>query len=308
MSGEYLMKIIQPFLDGILTLEIKVDEFLEDFTSAYQNIKLAQTKIFGKILLLDNEIQLAELDEFIYHEMFCFPPLFSHPNPQSVLIIGGGDLLLAKQVLKYPNIKSVDLIEIDSDVIRICKKHFKHLVKDVVKNPKLNLVIADGYKFVENSKKTYDVIFIDLTEDKEICDSIYTEEFFEMIKIKSLKEGGILAAQSGYGECFYYSEKLEKLNLVSSFYNDKVEFQFYLTFKDLFQHVHQYSQHVPTFFGTWSFSLGSDAINFEEVTTNTIQNRYNSLKGERTLYYSPEYHQHIYIKPKLIRELYNRMQ
>jgi len=117
-------------------LRIEFEKVLEDFYSEYNHIEIIKTRSFGKILFLDNEIQLSELDEFIYHEMFCFPALFSHPNPKRVLIIGGGDLLLAKQVLKYSEVKFLDLVELDSYVIKFCLKHFKSLLRNIYNHPK----------------------------------------------------------------------------------------------------------------------------------------------------------------------------
>ena len=120
------MKFVEHMVPNSISFETEIEEVLEDFNSPYQRIRILQSKDLGKLLVLDDEIQFAELDEFVYHEMFCFPSLLSHNNPQSVLIIGGGDLLLAKQVLKFPNIKRIEVVDLDADVVDICKKNFNN--------------------------------------------------------------------------------------------------------------------------------------------------------------------------------------
>ena len=300
------MKFVEHMVPNSISFEIEIEEILEDFNSPYQRMRILQSKDLGKLLVLDDEIQFAELDEFVYHEMFCFPSLLSHNNPQSVLIIGGGDLLLAKQVLKFPNIKRIEVVDLDSKVVDICKKRFNNLLTGVIDNPKLNVIIQDGFEFVSNTKRKYDVIYIDLTMVKDICEPLHTDKFYENVK-KILNTNGLIAAQSDYGGYFYYSWQSNTLRPINSLLNMKNSIIFLRLFKTQFKFVHQYSQHVPSFFGDWSFTIGSDYLNFKDVKLEDIKSRFNLLEGEDPLIYSPQYHQAIKFHPRILQRLYSKL-
>ena len=286
-----------------VNVKIEVDKILEDFYSEFNHIEIIKTRSFGKILILDNEIQFAELDEFMYHEMFCFPSLFNHPHPKRILIIGGGDLLLAKQILKYPSVEKIDLIELDSYVIKFCKKHFKHLLRITPKHPKLQVKIQDGYEYIKNTTETYDIIYIDLPDKKKNCEFAHEDNFYEDIK-KILNTSGILSAQTGNGSCFYYSQRTKKIRKNLSIENPKSCIEYFKMFTRHFKNTLQYHQYIPSFFGSWSFTLGSDEVNFNNVDYEQIRNNYHKIDNN-TLYYSPEYHKSIVYQPKIIGALFS---
>lgn len=286
-------------------VKIREEKILEDFYSEFNHIEIIKTKSFGKILILDDEIQFAELDEFMYHEMFCFPSLFSHPNPKRVLIIGGGDLLLAKQILKCPFIDAVDLIELDSYVTKFCNKRFKHLLGETFKNPKLHIKFQDGYQFIKETTNAYDIIYIDLPDKKKNCEFAHEDKFYEDIK-RILNHFGILAAQTGNGSCFYYSKKTKRIRKNLSIKNPKSCVEYFKIFTRNFTNPFQYSQYIPSFFGSWSFTLGSDGIDFKEVNQEHIRSKYSTL-DRKSVYYSPEYHKSIKYQPKIIEDLLSRV-
>ncbi|MHA2008302.1 MAG: spermine/spermidine synthase domain-containing protein [Promethearchaeota archaeon] len=282
-------------------VRIEAEKILEDFYSEYSHIEIIKTKSFGKMLFLDNEIQLSELDEFIYHEMFCFPALLSHPNPKRVLIIGGGDLLLAKQVLKFPEVEIIDLVELDSYVIKFCRKHFKSLLQKTYNHPKLNIKILDGYKFMQETSNLYDLIFIDLPDKKKNCEFVYKNEFYKDVE-NILNPLGILSAQTGNGSCFYYSKRSRKIRKILSVENAKSSIEYFKLISRNFKNSLQYRQYIPSFFGPWSFTLGSKNIDFKSVNYEQVRNNYDKIKNN-TLYYSPEYHQSLIYQPKIITKL-----
>ncbi|MFW9820156.1 MAG: hypothetical protein ACFFE5_11155 [Candidatus Thorarchaeota archaeon] len=282
-------------------VKIIIEKILEDFYSEFNHIEIIKTRSFGKMLFLDNEIQLAELDEFIYHELFCFPALFTHPNPKRILIIGGGDFFLAKQILKFPVIEQIDLIELDSYVIKFCLKHFKHLLGTIHKHPKINIKIQDGYQFIKQTANLYDMIFIDLPDDKKNCKFASEENFYADIK-RILKPNGILSAQTGNGDSFYYSERTKKIRKILSDMNPKSFIEYYKLFNRTFKYSFQYRQFIPSYFGQWSFTLGSDSINFRSVNKTQIRGHYDKINNN-TLYYSPEYHQSLFYQPKIIENI-----
>ena len=277
---------------------IDIDEELENVYSDFQKIRILRNESFGKILFLDHELQFSELDEFVYHEMFSFPALFSHKDPKRVLIIGGGDLLLAKQILKYPAIQTVDLVELDGKVVEICKKHFVS-INETSKNPKLNIFIEDGRTFVENCQQKYDLIFLDLPDDKKNCEPIFSEKFYNDVS-ENLENDGIIAIQMGVGGSFCHNEgKMRKIN---NFQMSNPSFKYISMLKKYFKYMHYYTQYVPSFFASWSFLLGSRTVDFKNYNQEFSEQKYQTLTRP-TEYYTPQLHLSLLNQPKIIEEL-----
>jgi len=132
--------------------------------SKYQLIEIHQTKFYGKMLVLDEVIQLTERDADSYNEMMAHVPMFQHANPKRVLVIGGGDGYVLKEVLKHPSVESVDHVDLDGDVIKMCEMHFPQW-GDAWKDPRAHLHICDGAKYVrDTSDNVYDVIIQDSSD------------------------------------------------------------------------------------------------------------------------------------------------
>ena len=283
----------------IIPHEIVVKKTLVDFFSEYNHIKIVRTAKRGKILLIDDEVQFAEYDEYIYHEMFCFPALFSHTNPKRILIIGGGDLLLARQLLKHPRIENIDLIELDTFVTKFCVKYFKALVGKVMKDPRINIKNQDGYKFIMDKKEPYDIIYIDLPDKKRNCEFVFEKSFYQGLK-RNLTLKGIACAQTGTSDKIYFSLHSRKLREKYKKENSNYFLNYFHLFKNTFKYALQYHEHIPTFFGRWSFTLGSDVTNFKNVNREFLNQNFRLIK-ENTLYYTPEYHESIFYQPKILQ-------
>ena len=169
----------------------KNSDKLYSTTSKYQKIEVFKNKFFGNILSIDDDIQLTEHDEENYHEMLAHVPLNYLPHAKNVLIIGGGDGGTAREVAKHKNLKEIIVVDIDKQVIEVCKEYFPKLAEGF-KSSKVKLEIDDGAKWVNkhlNDKKNYfDVILIDST-DYNTAKTLFTEEFYENIKSLLKKEG-----------------------------------------------------------------------------------------------------------------------
>ena len=178
--------------------------------SKFQKIELIKNKFFGKILNLDKDFQLSEKDEFFYHEPFCHSSMCLHKNPQNVLIIGGGDGCLVREILKYKTVEKVDLVEIDKTIINISKKYFNKLNKGSLNNKKVNIHIEEGSKYIDNLNEKYDVIFIDVTDPQGNNSNVllYKDTFFKKIK-KLLSKKGILNTYSG--SPFFYPKSCKRI-------------------------------------------------------------------------------------------------
>jgi len=171
----------------------KNDSLLYEVNSKYQNIKVFKNELFGKILVIDDDLQLTDLDEHNYHEMIAHVPINFIPNTENVLIIGGGDGGTAREVLRHKNIKKVDQIEIDIEVVKTCKKYFPGLSISY-DDSRMNLIIENGSTWVDNNlilkKKYYDVIIVDST-DYSTAVSLFTHEFYNKLS-KMLTKNGIM--------------------------------------------------------------------------------------------------------------------
>src|SRR5690606_14533578 len=131
--------------------------------SPFQKVEVFESSHHGRVLMNDGCFMLSERDEFIYHEMMAHVPLHVHPNPRSVLIIGGGDGGTAREVLRHPSVEKCTLVEIDEVVVEACRKFIPKTGK-IFDHPKMELHIDDGVKFVQQTDQKFDVIMIDSTD------------------------------------------------------------------------------------------------------------------------------------------------
>jgi len=155
---------LEPSIGFYQAIELVENSLLFAKQSKYQSIQVHQTKFFGKMLVLDGVIQLTERDADSYNEMMAHVPMFQHPNPKRVLVIGGGDGYVLKEVLKHPSVEHVDHVDLDGDVIQTCEKYFPQW-GDAWKDPRANLHICDGAKFVRDTPDNYyDVIIQDSSD------------------------------------------------------------------------------------------------------------------------------------------------
>lgn len=248
--------------------------------SAYQKVQVADTPLFGKMLLNDDVIMVAERDEFVYHEMISHVPLFTHPRPKKILIIGGGDGGAAREVLKHfpPNQKDCcDMAEIDSMVVSACKKHIPQTGK-ALSDPRLNLYIEDGIQFIKNTSQKYDVIIIDSTDPVGPAVPLFGREFYSSV-LQALTDDGIVAAQAE--SPYFFMESQKKL------------FQIY---KSLFPISLFYFYGNMTYpGGLWSFILGSkkhhplQCLSSDRVQASNIDFQYYNASIHKAAFSMPSF-------------------
>jgi spermidine synthase len=180
------------------SLKWKIKRQLFSGQSRFQHVQVLETEQFGPSLVLDGIMQTTSGDEFIYHEMLGYVPLMAHPEPHSVLIIGGGDGGLARDVLKCPQVKQVTLVEIDPMVIEAARQYLPtHTV--ALDDPRLTLVEEDGNLFLDRAAPgTYDVILVDSTDPEGTGPGLvlYTPEFHQKL-YRALKSDGLYVQQTG---------------------------------------------------------------------------------------------------------------
>ncbi|MBI3413181.1 MAG: polyamine aminopropyltransferase [Candidatus Aenigmarchaeota archaeon] len=249
---------------------MKVDRVLFEGRSKYQSVKVINNKIFGNVLLLDGFFQVSELDEHLYHEPLVQPAMFSHPNPKNVLIVGGGDGGALEEVLKHGTVERVVMVELDSEVVEISKKHLKSVCKDAFSDRRIKLVIDDGRKFVENTKEKFDVIIVDLTDPFGPSKMLYTKEFYTAVS-NALTKDGILALHS---ESPLLAPKAFKVIIK--------------TLKSVFKHVNVHLGFVNTYATVWSFANASNSIDVRKLSPDNMKQKCRERGVKDLKYYAPE--------------------
>ncbi len=242
------------------SLAIKVKKRLAVVQSPFQKIEVLESEAYGTVMLIDGAVQLTDADEFAYHEMLAHVPINVKKTVGNVLIIGGGDGSVAREVLKYPSVRSVDLCDIDRKVTELSKKYFPK-VACAFKDRRLHVFHEDGFAFLDSRKNEYDIIIIDSTDPVGSAENLFRKEFFRKVS-NSLKGDGIMVSQ-----------------LESMFYNPDIISKTLGRIRSVFKRAWYYYTVIPTYpSGTIGFSFASKK--FDPVTD------YNPKKMNGTTRYT----------------------
>ncbi|KAH9850886.1 saccharopine dehydrogenase [Lenzites betulinus] len=179
-------------------MTLKVNRILHVEKSLYQDVLVFESDTYGNVLVLDGVIQCTERDEFSYQEMIAHLPLASHPNPKKVLVIGGGDGGVVREVLKHDTVEEVVLCDIDEAVIRVSKQFLPHM-SSLLNDPRVTVYVGDGFKFLADNTSTYDVIVTDSSDPVGPAASLFQKPYFELLR-DALTPGGHISTQ---GECLW---------------------------------------------------------------------------------------------------------
>lgn len=252
---------------------------------AHHHLILFENPIFGRVLMLDHITQVTLLDEFIYHEMMTHTPILFHKNPENILIIGGGDGGIAREVLKHKNIKHVDMVEIDHNVVDFSVQYLPEISDGCFDDPRLKLHIADGAQFVKNTDSQYDVIIVDSTDPQGPGEVLFTHEFYTDCH-NILTPEGILVTQNGVP--FMQGDELTQ----------SVSF-----FRDIFKVGTCYRATIPTYaFGEMAMGFASHLNYPETVSLDILRSRFHDAKIS-TRYYTPDIHLASFALPAYIQKL-----
>lgn len=173
---------------------LEVEKEIAHEQSKYQDILVFKAKRTGLTMAIDGAIQTTEMDEFAYQEMMAHVVLYSHPNPQRVLIIGGGDLGVAREVLKHKCVELVDLCDIDEKVTELSMKYLPHLTETASKDPRLHVMFQDGAAYMDTKTGYYDIIITDSSDPIGPAESLFNKAYYEKV-FKALRPGGIICSQ-----------------------------------------------------------------------------------------------------------------
>ncbi|MBI2847246.1 MAG: polyamine aminopropyltransferase [Chloroflexi bacterium] len=259
-----------------ITYVYRVKNVLYKGKSGCQEIVVFENDHFGRVLALDGVVQLTERDEFFYHEMLAQVALHVHPSPASVLIVGGGDGGTLREVLKHREVKSVTVVELDGQVIEVCK-NFLPSLSSGFQDSRVKVLEGEGARFLAETSEKFDIILVDCTDPVGPAQGLFTDAFFQSVE-KALGRDGIFVVQT------------ESLHFHRPFVADVQR-----RLVRVFPIVELYTASLATYAGNWwSFSIASKKCNPSEPQRKC---------RVPTRLYSEEVHRHAFLPPGLRSKL-----
>ncbi len=250
---------------------LTVDSVLHRGQTSFQDVLIFENRLFGKVLALDGVIQLTERDNHIYHEMIAHVPLMAHGTPERVLVIGGGDGGTLREVLRHPVAEAV-LVEIDREIIELSQRFLPEVSDGAFSEPRSNVVVGDGSRYVAETTLSFDVIIVDSTDPAGPGETLFSETFYRRCR-DLLRPGGILVLQSGTP--FYQPHRLDDIRrrLLASF-----------------AETTPFLAPVPTYAGGMlALVAACTSCRTLQPPMTLLRSRFRRLQG-RTRYYTPEVH------------------
>jgi len=266
-----------------VNFSIRVNKQLYSGISEFQRIDIFESIEYGRFLTLDGFMMMTERDEFIYHEMIVHVPMSVHPNVQKVLVIGGGDGGVVRELLKYETIKSIQLVEIDEQVVEVCKE-FLPVTAQSLNNERVSVFYQDGLKYVRKWEDEFDLIIVDSTDPFGPGEGLFTKEFYGNC-YKALKEDGIMVNQ--HESPFYKDDanamKRAHKRIVESFPISRI-----------------YQAHIPSYpSGHWLFGFSSKIYH---PIKDIRKKEWNDL-NLKTKYYNIKLHKGSFALPNYVEEM-----
>jgi spermidine synthase len=258
----------------------EVQKVLYRGKSRFQEIMVFENPYFGRVLVLDGVVQLTERDEFFYHEMLTHVAMHSHPGPETVVVVGGGDGGTVREVLKHKSVRKLYFVEIDREVIEVSREFFPSVACSVG-DPRVELRNMDGAEFIKGARDV-DVVIVDSTDPIGFARTLYSDDFF----------GAVRGSLAGEGMYVTHSESL-------LLHSDMVR-EVQQSMKNVFPVVGLYTAPIATYPGNWwTFSLGS-----------MKHDPHEPRKGEggeplQTRFYSEEIHRHSFVPEALYEKIIN---
>ena len=276
------MKEFEETLYDALAQTFRIDKLYFEHKTEHQHLMIFHNAFLGRVMTLDGIVQTTEKDEFIYHEMLAHVPVFAHGNAKQVLIVGGGDGGMLREVLKHGSVEQATMVEIDNDVIEMAKQYLPKHSAGAFDDERANIVIADGMDFVRETEQRFDVIISDSTDPMGPGEVLFTDNFYSACK-KILNPGGIMVTQNGVP--FFQMDELKNTQQrMGAQFSDQ-------TF---------YSAAVPTYYGgIMTFAWGSDNEALRQQDVAVIEQRFKE-SGIKTRYYTPQIHQASFALPAYV--------
>lgn len=276
----------EEFTDSLL-YGYRVEEYIFSGRSQFQRIDILKLGVFGKTLFLDKKVQSAQIDEFVFHESLVHPAMITQGAPEKVLIIGGGEGATLREVLKAKSVKRIVMVDIDGQLVELCKKYMPEWSAGAFDDPRAEIIIDDAYEYLHNTNEKFDVIISDLTEPLEGGPSIklFTTEYFQTV-YEHLNEAGVLAVQSGSADPYY-----------NQFFSSLA-----VTLREIFPVVRPYWAFVFSFNMPWGFNLASKITDPIELEEDETLRRMNNLGLDNLKYLNSPLFKSSFSLPEYLRK------
>lgn len=258
---------------------------LQTLQSPYQRIEVYDTPQFGRLFRLDGRLMTSEGEEFFYHECMTHPAMLTHPDPRSVLVLGGGDGGSSEELFKHPCVRRIVMAELDQAVIDVAKRHLGRIHRGAFDDPRLTVRIGDGFEYVKSTPERFDLIVLDLTDPDTPAFRLYSEQFFRMCRA-ILNPGGMLT-----------------LHLGSPVFQPATVQKNARSLRRVFAHVHPMSLYIPLYGSLWCLAVASDSADPTAVDAHTIAARMRERGLSDLQYYNPQVHAALFALPNFVRDL-----
>ena len=267
-----------------------LQQFLYTGRTQYQDISLIETTPFGRMLVLDGKTQSSEADEFIYHEGLVQPAMLAHTHPRQVFIAGGGEGATAREVLRHRSVRQVHMVDLDSEVVELCRQYLPNHHAGAFDDPRLHLHFQDAYVYLEQTSDQFDVIIIDIPDPLEGGPAylLYTQEFYGLVRSR-LGPGGMMVVQSGPAGPTNYAEVFTAIQHTAS---------------SIFPQTFPYRLYVPSFGSMWGFVIGAldDVPAMTALAIGEIDRKATERLVTPLRFYDGITHTSIFALPKYLRQ------
>ena len=268
------------------TMKIKGDVIVDEKTK-FQHIRIFDTKACGRVMVLDDIVQITERDECAYSEMLAHLPILANGAMKQVMIVGGGDGAIAEEVLKHKSIEKVVLCDIDGEVVEYCKQHLPMIHNGVFDDPRLDLQIADAFEYLKDpaNKGRFDLIISDRPDPVGPAEVLFGDTFYNLVA-EALTERGVAVFQTGVP--FFQPKEL----------SDTIK-----QLRGVFTYAGVYLSVVPTYIGGFmGLTWASKGFDLSSASSTEVDNRWADAAIE-TDYYTPAVHQAAFALPAWIARL-----
>lgn len=259
-----------------------VEKMLYEERTELQHLVIFENPRMGRVMALDGAIQTTEADEFVYHEMLTHVPILAHGDVRNVLIIGGGDGGMLREVCRHASVERITMVEIDHAVVDMCKKYLPKHSNGAYDDSRVNLVIDDGMRFVANCTEKFDVIISDCPDPTGPAEVLFSESFYHACQ-RCLTNDGIFVAQNGTPFL-----QIDEVQTTAS------------NLQGLFADWHFYHAAVPTYIGgSMTFAWATDNAQLRKLPLATLRQRFAD-SAIVTRYYNADIHQAAFALPQYV--------
>lgn len=254
--------------------------------TSFQQVEIVDNYLYGRILILDGKIQSSAFDEYIYHEALVQPAMLLHESPRRVFVAGGGEGATLREIFRHTPVERAVMVNIDREVVEICRQHLGEWHRGSFDDARLDLVITDARRYLEENEELYDVIVIDIPEPVEGSPALrlFTRQFYALLR-KRLAVGGLIVLQAGDFSAAFL----------------EAHCAIYHTIGQELPHVYSYHAFVPSFNTEWSYIIAARDFDPGGIEEGLIDRRIEE-RGLELRFYDEENHRGMFCIPKDIRE------